>query len=45
VLAEYNPVSCEVRTVKTAKVDGEKIKADTFYRLEGGEFVIEEGGL
>ena len=25
--------------VKTEKVDGEKIKADTFYKLENGEFV------
>jgi hypothetical protein len=25
--------------VQSAKVDGEKIKADTFYRLENGKFV------
>ena len=25
--------------VKTAKVDGQKIKADTWYQLKGGEFV------
>ena len=26
------------KTVKAAQVDGEKIKADTFYKLENGEF-------
>ena len=31
---EYIPVC-----VKTAKVDGEKIKADTWYTLKNGEFV------
>ena len=25
--------------VKTEKIDGEKIKEDTFYKLENGEFV------
>jgi len=40
VLAEYgDESSAEVLNVKTAKVDGEKIKADTFYRLKNGEFV------
>ena len=39
VLAEYKPDSCEVLTVKTAKVDGKKIKADTFYKLSKGKFV------
>ena len=28
-----------VKLVKTEQVDGEKIKADTFYKLEGGKFV------
>jgi hypothetical protein len=28
-----------VLTVKTAKVDGKKIKADTFYQLKKGKFV------
>jgi hypothetical protein len=28
--------------VKTVKVDGKKIKADTWYKLEGGKFVIAE---
>ena len=31
---KYNPVC-----VKAAQVDGEKIKPDTFYKLENGEFV------
>ena len=32
-----------ILVVKTAKVDGEKIKADTLYTLRGGEFVeVEE---
>jgi len=32
----------KVLCVKTAKVDGKKIKADTWYKLEGGKFVIAE---
>jgi hypothetical protein len=40
VLAEYEPDSAKVRTVKTVKVDGKKIKADTFYKLKKGKFVI-----
>jgi len=43
VLAERND-SCtdqrgSIKTVKTALVDGENIKADTFYTLKNGEFV------
>ena len=38
-LAEHEPYSYKVRTVKTAKVDGKKIKADTFYKLKNGKFV------
>jgi hypothetical protein len=38
VLAEYDYKS-EPLLVKAAKVDGQKIKADTFYKLENGEFV------
>ena len=30
---------CVPVCVKTEYVDGERIKADTFYKLEGGEFV------
>jgi hypothetical protein len=33
---EYN---WHIKTVKTAKVDGKKIKADTWYKLENGKFV------
>jgi hypothetical protein len=39
VLAEYKSGTREVLTVKTAKVDGKKIKADTFYQLKKGKFV------
>ena len=27
-----------IKTVKTAKIDGEKLKADTWYMLKNGEF-------
>ena len=40
VLAEYKCDSLEVLSVKTAKVDGKKIKADTFYELKKGKFVV-----
>ena len=41
-LAEYNE-KCNVVCGKSAKIDGEKIKADTWYKLQGGEFVkVEE---
>ncbi|MEY8001552.1 hypothetical protein AB8U03_15390, partial [Clostridium sp. Mt-5] len=33
---EYN---WHIKEVKTANVDGKNIKADTYYRLEDGEFV------
>ena len=42
VLAEWERDSeCKwhIKDVKAAQVDGEKIKADTFYQLKGGEFV------
>ena len=46
VLAEYKYNSETNRTepidVKAVKVDGEKIKADTWYKLENGEFVETE---
>jgi hypothetical protein len=38
VLSEYDKDG-NVETVKTAKVDGKKIKADTFYVLKAGKFV------
>ena len=42
VLAEWYRDECEswhIKHVQSAKVDGEKIKADTFYALKNGEFV------
>ena len=41
VLAEYKELEgeCHIVDVKSAKVDGEKIKPDTFYKLINGEFV------
>ena len=33
---------CHIIDVKSTKVDGEKIKADTFYKLVDGEFVEAE---
>ena len=41
VLAEYDD-DCNLVCVKTAKVDGEKIKADTWYTLRNGEIVKTE---
>ena len=37
-----NSESLERITVKTVRVDGKKIKADTFYTLKGGKFVVAE---
>ena len=41
VLAEYKKLGDEyhIVDVKSAKVDGEKIKPDTFYKLINGEFI------
>ena len=41
VLAEYKELggTFHIVDVKSAKVDGEKIKPDTFYKLINGEFV------
>jgi hypothetical protein len=42
VLAEWfmdEECKWHIKTVKTAKVDGKKIKADTWYKLENGKFV------
>ena len=40
VLAEWEDKDgWHIKDMKLAKVDGEKIKADTFYQLVGGEFV------
>ena len=41
VLAEWDK-GFSLRWVKTAKVDGKKLKADTFYTLKGGKFVEAE---
>ena len=42
ILAEYNE-SGKPLCVKSVKIDGKKIKEDTFYRLENGKFVeVEE---
>ena len=37
-LAEYDE-NCKVVCVKSVQIDGDKIKADTWYKLRGGEFV------
>ena len=39
VLTEWNEDSTELICAKIERVDGEKIKSDTWYRLENGEFV------
>ena len=41
VLAEWKEINCEyhIVDVKSAKVDGENIKEDTFYTLKDGKFV------
>ena len=36
---EWNGYTCPIKEVKAFKVDGEKIKADTFYKLVDGEAV------
>jgi hypothetical protein len=32
--------NCHIKSVKTVLVDGKKIKADTFYMLKNGKFVL-----
>ena len=39
VIAEEDDWDCEIKDWKAVVVDGEKIKADTWYRLENGELV------
>jgi hypothetical protein len=42
VLAEWfrdDNRNWHIKTVRTAKVDGKKIKADTFYMLVDGKFI------
>jgi len=41
VLAERGD-DYHIKSVKSVKVDGKKIKADTFYVLKNGKFVIAE---
>ena len=41
VLAEENN-NCEIKEYKAAVVDGEKIKADTWYKLVSGKFTEAE---
>ena len=36
---EWNGSEYQITDFKAAIVDGEKIKADTWYKLENGEFV------
>ncbi len=38
VLSEWNG-ECHIKDVQCVNIDGEKIKADTYYRLQNGEFV------
>lgn len=42
VIARENSSNCDIAEWKAAVVDGEKIKADTWYKLENGEFVEAE---
>ena len=46
VLAEWEKTDDDVyrKDVKCFKVDGEIIKADTFYRLEDGKAVLTDSG-
>ena len=39
VIAEENNWDCEIKDWKVVVVDGEKVKADTWYKLENGELV------
>lgn len=39
VVAEENNWYCEIKDWKAVVVDGEKVKADTWYKLENGELV------
>lgn len=36
-LAEY--VKCDIKHIKSARIDGETLKEDTFYQLVNGKFV------
>ena len=43
---EYDEEKCEWHRInlKSARVDGKKIKADTWYKLENGKFVEVNNG-
>ena len=43
VLCEEEEISYDIKNYKVEVVDGKKIKEDTFYKLENGEFVECEG--
>src|SRR5690606_30238994 len=43
VLAEWDDEEKHIIDVQCRKVDGENIKADTWYQLIDGEFVVKEG--
>ena len=36
---EWNGCTCPLIGIKSAIIDGEILKADTFYKLKNGEFV------
>jgi hypothetical protein len=42
VICEEQDDSCDIKEWKAAFVDGEKIKADTWYRLQNGKFTEAE---
>ena len=39
VIVEENSTDCDIKEWKAVVVDGEKVKADTWYKLENGELV------
>ncbi|MBS5431952.1 MAG: hypothetical protein KHX75_12885, partial [Lachnospiraceae bacterium] len=39
VIAEENSIDFDIKEWKAVVVDGEKVKADTWYKLENGELV------
>ena len=39
VLSEWDK-SGNIKWIKTAKIDGKKLKADTFYQLKNGKFIL-----
>ena len=43
VLAEWNAKGDQIVDVQSARVDGQQIQANTWYRLEQGQFVLDAG--